>query len=83
MSSDRELSACFPLNNGLTMPVLGLGTFQADTHNTPLKDILLAALKKGYRHFDTASAYGNEREVGEALKEFSVARQDIFITTKM
>ncbi len=53
------------LNNGVTMPALGLGVFQTPPDET--RDAVKAALEAGYRHIDTAAAYGNEREVGEAL----------------
>ena len=53
------------LNNGVEMPVLGLGVFQTPPDET--RDAVRAALVAGYRHIDTAAAYGNERQVGEAV----------------
>ena len=53
------------LNNGVTMPALGLGVFQTPPDET--RDAVTAALEAGYRHIDTAAAYGNERQVGEAI----------------
>ncbi len=53
------------VNNGLKMPALGLGVFQTPADET--KEAVRAALDAGYRHIDTAAAYGNERQVGEAL----------------
>ena len=52
------------LNNGVIMPALGLGVFQTPPEET--RDAVTAALEAGYRHIDTAAAYGNERQVGEA-----------------
>ena len=53
------------LNNGVEMPALGLGVFQTPPDET--RDAVRAALDAGYRHIDTAAAYGNERQVGEAV----------------
>jgi diketogulonate reductase-like aldo/keto reductase len=53
-------------NNGVEMPVLGLGVFQTPPDET--RDAVRAALEAGYRHVDTAAAYGNERQVGEAIR---------------
>ncbi|WP_456845809.1 aldo/keto reductase [Cellulomonas sp. P5_C6] len=69
------------LNNGVTMPALGFGVFQ-----TPPAETVAAvrtALEVGYRHIDTAAAYGNEREVGQAIRESGVARDDVFVETKV
>lgn len=71
----------FTLNNGVTIPVLGFGVFQ-----TPPEETVTAvetALKVGYRHIDTAAAYGNEREVGKAIRQSGLARDDVFIETKI
>ena len=70
------------LNNGAKMPALGFGTFGLPADGTA-KRCVLAALKAGYRHIDTAHAYLNEREVGEAIKESGVKREDIWLTTKI
>jgi alcohol dehydrogenase (NADP+) len=83
MPAVSELPADFLLNNGLRIPSVGLGTFQGDTGNDLVKEIVLAALKKGYRHIDTASGYGNEKEIGYALLESGIAREHIFVTTKL
>ena len=58
------------LNNGVTMPALGLGVFQTPPDET--RDAVTAALQTGYRHIDTAAAYGNERQVGEAVHNSGV-----------
>ena len=69
------------LNNGVTMPALGLGVFQTPPEET--SQAVEAALRVGYRHIDTAAAYGNEREVGAAIARSGLARADIFIETKI
>lgn len=71
----------FTLNNGVEIPVIGLGVFQTPPAETV--DAVLAALETGYRHIDTAAAYGNEREVGDAVRRYGLARDDIFIETKV
>lgn len=75
--------ASFELNNGLRVPAVGLGTFQGDDGNSKVKEAVLLALKLGYRHIDGANAYGNEKEIGEAIRESGVPREDIFITSKL
>lgn len=69
------------LNNGVRMPILGYGVFQVTKDEC--KDCVANALKVGYRLIDTAQSYGNEEEVGEAIKESGIAREDIFLTTKV
>ena len=69
------------LNNGITMPALGLGVFQSPPEQTTAA--VEAALAAGYRHIDTAAAYGNEREVGEGIRRSGVDRADVFIETKV
>ncbi len=69
------------LNNGVTLPALGYGVFQ-----TPPEETITAvetALGAGYRHIDTAAAYGNEREVGEGLRRSGLDRDDVFVETKV
>ena len=69
------------LNNGITCPVIGLGTFMlspADAQNSTRE-----ALKMGYRLIDTANAYVNERAVGRGIKESGVARNEVFLSTKL
>lgn len=69
---------------GVSIPAVGLGTFQGDDGgNSQVKEAVLVALRSGYRHIDTAAAYGNEREIGEAIKESGILRSDIFVTTKL
>ncbi|MEV4347765.1 aldo/keto reductase [Actinoplanes sp. NPDC049596] len=69
------------LNNGVTMPAIGLGVFQSPPEETAAA--VEAALKVGYRHIDTAAAYGNERQVGEGIRRSGLDRADVFIETKV
>ena len=69
------------LSNGVEMPALGLGVFQTPPDET--RDAVQAALGCGYRHIDTAAAYGNERQVGEAVHASDFARSEIFLETKI
>lgn len=69
------------LNNGVTLPALGFGVFQTPPDET--KVAVAEALRVGYRHIDTAAAYGNERGVGDALKESGLARSEVFLETKI
>jgi 2,5-diketo-D-gluconate reductase A len=69
------------LNNGVTIPQLGFGVFLIPPEET--KQATLAALDVGYRHIDTAQMYGNEKQVGEAVRESGVDRDDVFVTSKL
>ena len=69
------------LNNGVTMPALGFGVFQTAPEETVAA--VTSALETGYRLIDTAAAYGNEREVGQAIRQSGIARDEIFIETKV
>lgn len=69
------------LNNGVKMPILGYGVYQIPPEET--KKCVLDALNTGYRSIDTAQAYGNEAGVGDAVSESGIARDEIFITTKI
>ncbi|GAA4139313.1 aldo/keto reductase [Leifsonia shinshuensis] len=69
------------LNNGVTMPALGLGVFQSPPEETT--NAVEAALATGYRHIDTAAAYGNEREVGEGIRRSGLDRGEVFVETKV
>ena len=68
------------LTNGTPMPLLGFGTWQLK--GEVASSSVATALEAGYRHLDTATIYGNEQEVGEALRDSGVAREDVFLTTK-
>ena len=69
------------LNNGVEMPAIGLGVFQTPPEET--RAAVEAALATGYRHIDTAAAYGNEGEVGEAVANSGTDRSDVFLETKI
>lgn len=69
------------LRDGMTLPILGFGTWQL--RGKEAYDAVLHALKVGYRHIDTATGYGNESQVGQALRDSGVAREDVFVTTKL
>ena len=69
------------LNNGVQMPAIGLGVFQTPPAQTT--SAVEAALSTGYRHIDTAAAYGNEREVGDGIRRSGLDRSDVFIETKV
>ncbi len=71
----------FKLNNGVEIPVLGFGVFQIAPNET--ERAVLNAIEAGYRHIDTAQAYQNEKEVGDAIKHSGIERKDVFITTKL
>lgn len=70
------------LNNGVTMPQFGLGTFQFSEGDVSMNAVL-TAIKTGYRHIDSAHAYGNERSIGQAVRESGVPREEIWITSKL
>lgn len=70
------------LNNGVQMPILGLGTFKVSDPDQGVEAIS-DAIKVGYRLIDTAQIYGNEKIVGKAVKESGVPRSELFITTKV
>lgn len=69
------------LNNGIVLPALGFGVFQSPPAETTAA--VETALKVGYRHIDTAAAYGNEREVGEGIRRSGIDRSEVFIETKV
>jgi 2,5-diketo-D-gluconate reductase A len=69
------------LNNGVQIPQLGFGVFQVPPEET--QRIVEDALEAGYRHIDTAAAYGNEAAVGAAIAASGIRREDIFLTTKL
>ncbi|AXB47607.1 aldo/keto reductase [Amycolatopsis albispora] len=69
------------LNNGVTMPQLGYGVFQVPDAETATA--VTSALEAGYRSIDTATVYGNERGVGQALADSGIKREDLFVTTKL
>ena len=77
-----SISSTTRLNNGLLIPNFGLGLYRSKSgHET--EQAIKWAFEFGYRHFDTAQIYGNEQDLGEALKELEIDRNDVFITTKL
>ncbi|MCJ1382329.1 hypothetical protein MMC17_005442 [Xylographa soralifera] len=77
------LPMCFELANGMVMPAIGLGTFEASGDTSGVKDAISHALSIGYRHIDTAFNYDNEVLVGEAIIESGIPREEVTITTKL
>ena len=77
-----SLNDCFELHNGVHIPCIGFGTYQAQNG-----EIAVSAVKKaialGYRHIDTAAGYGNEESVGIAVKQSGIGREEVFITSKL
>jgi diketogulonate reductase-like aldo/keto reductase len=76
-----QTAALINLNNGVEMPILGLGVFQSPPEETVTA--VEAAIDDGYRLIDTAAAYGNEREVGDGLRRSGIDRVQMFVTTKL
>ena len=74
--------ATVKLNNGVDIPLLGLGVYQSPPGETT-QDAVRHALKCGYRLVDTARVYGNEQDVGLALRESGLPREEVFVTTKL
>ena len=72
----------FELYNGVKIPAVGFGTWQVKD-GTEAYDSTLMALNAGYRHIDTAHAYGNETSVGKAIRDSGIKREEIFVTTKL
>lgn len=80
--SDLTIHSTTTLNNGVRIPVFGLGVFRTD-RGSETRDAVYHALKVGYRHIDTAKFYSNEHDVGEAVRKSGLHRDEIFITTKL
>lgn len=70
-----------PLNDGNSIPQLGFGTWPLDDHE--VADVVVSAFAAGYRHVDTAAKYGNEAGVGAGIRRSGLAREDLFVTTKL
>src|SRR5437763_16115354 len=70
-----------PLNNGVQMPVLGFGVYAVPAEET--ERVVTDALAAGYRHIDTAAAYENEAAVGRAIAASGIAREELFLTSKL
>ena len=71
----------FELNNGYRIPAMGFGTYRMAPEDTVAS--VKCAIESGWRHIDTATIYGNEKEVGQAVRESGVPREELFITTKL
>jgi diketogulonate reductase-like aldo/keto reductase len=82
MTKKLRIDTKVRLNNGIEMPILGLGTYQAEG-GKEARQAVSYALEIGYRHIDTAAMYGNEEDVGKAIKGSGIAREEIFVTTKL
>jgi len=78
----KTINDVFVLHNGVEIPVIGFGTWQIPDGKIAY-DSVLFALKAGYRHIDTALAYGNEKSVGRAVRDSGIDRSEIFITSKL
>ncbi|KAM7216232.1 NADP-dependent oxidoreductase domain containing protein [Rhypophila decipiens] len=81
MASTKNTSKTFKLNTGASIPAIGLGTWQSKPGE--VEKAVEAALRAGYRHIDTAYAYGNEKEVGQGIRASGVPREEIWLTTKL
>lgn len=77
----KSIKDCFTLYNGVNIPCIGYGTYKAADGKS--SDIIATAAKAGYRFFDTASFYGTEVYLAEALKQANLARNEVFITSKV
>ncbi len=76
-----KLDETYTLNNGIKIPKVAFGTWQMPAEKT--RQSVLDALDAGYRHIDTALAYGNEKEVGQAVRNSSLSRDQIYVTSKL
>jgi diketogulonate reductase-like aldo/keto reductase len=82
MITMKEYVKTYELNNGVKLPKIGFGTWQIKNGEEAYQSVTFA-LKHGYKHIDTAAAYGNEKSVGKAIKDFGIKREDLFVTTKL
>ena len=71
------------LNNGIKIPMLGLGTYRIGKTDNDVYRAIRTALDVGYRHIDTATLYGNEAPIGKAIRESGIQREEIFVTTEL
>lgn len=78
----NSLKDTFVLNNGYEIPCVGFGTYKTPDGQAGV-DAIKHALSVGYRHIDTAFVYGNEKSVGQAIRESGVPREEIFVTSKV
>ena len=78
----KSLTDNYVLNNGVKIPCVGFGTWQTPEGEVAVSSVK-AAIDAGYRHIDTAAAYGNEEGVGKGIRLSGVKREELFITTKL
>ena len=78
----KDIGSCLKLSNNINIPILGFGVYALKERNE-FEFAVNIALENGYRHFDTASIYGNEEMLGKVLKKSGIDRTEIFITTKL
>jgi len=79
---NKDINYKIKMNNGVEIPQFGLGVYLTKS-GTECINAVTWALEAGYRHIDTARIYGNEKEVGEAIRNFGIKREEVFITTKL
>ena len=77
-----SIDSTISLNDGAAMPRFGLGTYQAP-EGEATRNAVRWALEAGYRHVDTAAAYGNEEDVGAAIRDSGIPREEVWVTTKL
>ncbi|ANK60378.1 aldo/keto reductase [Loigolactobacillus backii] len=82
MTQLTKLTDTYTLNNGTQIPIVGFGTWQTPDGDVARQSVK-TAIKAGYRHIDTAFAYGNEKSVGAGIRESGVKREDLWVTTKL
>lgn len=82
MNKITDVKGCFTLHNGVEMPYLGLGVYQA-SEGGEVEQAIAWALDAGYRHIDTAAVYGNEEGVGRAVRNAEVPREELFVVSKV
>ena len=82
MAKLTKLTDTYELNNGVKIPIVGFGTWQTPDGDVAEKS-LEEAIAAGYRHIDTAFAYGNEKSVGKGIKDSGVARDQLWVTSKL
>ena len=81
MAALHKNTSTLKLNTGAHIPVIGLGTWQSSENEG--YNATLEALKAGYRHIDTAAIYKNEEEIGRAIRDSNIPRDELFVTTKL
>ena len=79
---ELQINSTKQLANGVEMPRIGLGVYKMTEPDIAFK-AMTSALDAGYRHIDTATVYGNEKQVGEAIRASGLKREEVFVTTKV